>query len=316
MRGNNHSDDCGCEWCGNVGWNVDSWGGGGAGGGVPSFPVRLPGHLEGEPEPNAKCPVCGERVHFRQLDNGGRVYFDALGPPWPKHPCTDNSFAASSIVAPTGWDIPDNVEPSVEPADDLNIATGWTPFRFVSQKKGSRGDSPAHHLGWTTARARNLAASSWESWLVTEPLDIRRFDLAYRSDWSADGQAVVSYLAQVDSRSFSEFEAVVWSERRYAEIDSESVMEAFSIEFEARGRWALERYLARVDLSRFFGSPSKDSLLNALDRVVNEVRQLGWQDDKERVEWMRERVRETLWEHVFFDSRLLQPIMQLVVAYY
>ena len=41
-------------------------------------------------KPNARCPVCGEEVYFYQNSYGSRVYFDELGPPWPKHPCTDN----------------------------------------------------------------------------------------------------------------------------------------------------------------------------------------------------------------------------------
>jgi hypothetical protein len=40
--------------------------------------------------PNAVCPVCGASVYFYQSPDGGRVFFDDLGPPWPKHPCTDN----------------------------------------------------------------------------------------------------------------------------------------------------------------------------------------------------------------------------------
>lgn len=40
--------------------------------------------------PNASCPVCGASVYFYQSPNGGRVFFDELGPPWPKHPCTNN----------------------------------------------------------------------------------------------------------------------------------------------------------------------------------------------------------------------------------
>lgn len=40
--------------------------------------------------PNARCPVCGVEVYFYQSPYGGRVFFDDLGPPWPKHPCTDN----------------------------------------------------------------------------------------------------------------------------------------------------------------------------------------------------------------------------------
>jgi hypothetical protein len=39
---------------------------------------------------NAHCPVCGELVFFYRSPYDGRVYFDELGWPWPKHPCTDN----------------------------------------------------------------------------------------------------------------------------------------------------------------------------------------------------------------------------------
>jgi hypothetical protein len=49
--------------------------------------------------PNAKCPVCGCRVFFYQNEYGSRVFFDDLGPPWPKHPCTDNSWYASPASA-------------------------------------------------------------------------------------------------------------------------------------------------------------------------------------------------------------------------
>lgn len=51
-------------------------------------------------EPNARCPVCKKDVYFVQTEYGGRVYFDELGPPWPKHPCTDSgiqSHRASSV---------------------------------------------------------------------------------------------------------------------------------------------------------------------------------------------------------------------------
>lgn len=42
-------------------------------------------------DPNATCPVCGASVFFYSNGYGSRVYFDALGPPWPKHWCTDTS---------------------------------------------------------------------------------------------------------------------------------------------------------------------------------------------------------------------------------
>jgi hypothetical protein len=36
--------------------------------------------------------VCGAAVFFYRSPHGGRVFFDELGIPWPKHPCTDTSF--------------------------------------------------------------------------------------------------------------------------------------------------------------------------------------------------------------------------------
>ncbi len=41
--------------------------------------------------PNARCPVCGALVYFHSNEHGSRVYFDELGHPWPKHPCTDTA---------------------------------------------------------------------------------------------------------------------------------------------------------------------------------------------------------------------------------
>ena len=46
--------------------------------------------------PNANCPECGAPVFFYQNEHGSRVFFDELGPPWPKHPCTDLTGADTS----------------------------------------------------------------------------------------------------------------------------------------------------------------------------------------------------------------------------
>lgn len=39
--------------------------------------------------PNSHCPMCGEPVWFFRNRNGGCAYFDALGKPWPLHPCME-----------------------------------------------------------------------------------------------------------------------------------------------------------------------------------------------------------------------------------
>jgi hypothetical protein len=50
--------------------------------------------------PNAMCPECGDSVFFYQNSSGSRVFFDALGWPWPKHPCTDTDKAKRRHVTP------------------------------------------------------------------------------------------------------------------------------------------------------------------------------------------------------------------------
>lgn len=47
-------------------------------------------------DPNARCPVCGERVIYYENDFGSRVFFDSFGPEWKKHPRTDNNKRVSS----------------------------------------------------------------------------------------------------------------------------------------------------------------------------------------------------------------------------
>jgi hypothetical protein len=110
----NHPASCDCGWGGVWHGNVP-YGGGGRrfqcdGEQDSSAPRAESIHKlveRGSPRsltiPNAKCPVCGCRVFFYQNEYGSRVFFDDLGPPWPKHPCTDNSWhsspASGKIVA-------------------------------------------------------------------------------------------------------------------------------------------------------------------------------------------------------------------------
>lgn len=55
--------------------------------------------------PDSMCPVCGDTVYFYQSPYGGRVFFDDLGPPWPKHPCTDNSAHSHKTTTQKSWHI-------------------------------------------------------------------------------------------------------------------------------------------------------------------------------------------------------------------
>lgn len=95
MTGHNHYRDCTCGWCVNNGrsrinrsevtasYRVHE---------AKSFLQRNGARSVAGcyVNTNAKCPVCGAAVFFYANAAGSRVYFDDLGPPWAKHPCTDN----------------------------------------------------------------------------------------------------------------------------------------------------------------------------------------------------------------------------------
>lgn len=97
MTGFNHYADCDCGWCVNYGGRSPR-----------AHRARLVKDMHQRDalnvlkrnsaryisgcyvNPNAKCPVCGDAVYFYANEHGSRVFFDDLGPPWPKHHCTDN----------------------------------------------------------------------------------------------------------------------------------------------------------------------------------------------------------------------------------
>lgn len=76
-NGNNHRPGCNCGWGGifyglGIGLEDNYW-----------------YRSENYTNPNARCPRCYAWVYFYRSPDGGSVYFDDLGPPWPKHPCMD-----------------------------------------------------------------------------------------------------------------------------------------------------------------------------------------------------------------------------------
>ncbi len=87
----NHSSRCNCGW-------------GGVSYGLPTPQGTVSEQRISFANPNARCPACGESVFFFRSENGGAVYFDSLGWPWPKHPCMDQARsrggrAKTAIVA-------------------------------------------------------------------------------------------------------------------------------------------------------------------------------------------------------------------------
>lgn len=117
----NHSPSCTCGWGGEGHLGRTS-----VGGSLwprVSITSLLRDISRGYVNPNAHCPVCGDNVFFYQAPEGGRVFFDSLGPPWPKHPCTDNGRSVQRKL----------LEPQVKQVTDTSaevfqIKDGWEPF--------------------------------------------------------------------------------------------------------------------------------------------------------------------------------------------
>lgn len=94
----NHPPNCQCGWGGDTGGGY-SYARGASSSSADGFDWTRsrPATLESFINPNARCPVCGADVFYYRSPYDGRVFFDALGPPWPKHPCTDTGRGGFGI---------------------------------------------------------------------------------------------------------------------------------------------------------------------------------------------------------------------------
>lgn len=141
----NHPPDCNCGWGGDTG--------GGGYSGIYAKRIadgRLWSNLDLTYDsftiPNASCPVCGDPVFFYQSPYGGRVFFDELGPPWPKHPCTDTGtsgsarrsgthFTAGSVLGDVVFKPPQPTRPQVVPQ---RTPHEWRPLVTAEGKRPER----------------------------------------------------------------------------------------------------------------------------------------------------------------------------------
>jgi hypothetical protein len=176
MTGYNHLSTCMCGWC------VGGWRNHGSK--TVAEPVSRPfwtvrWTYDSFTVPNVVCRYCNAVVFFHQAWNGGRVFFDALGPPWPKHEC----MAASS-------------EPDVRSitADDRSLQAehtpawkteGWTPIRV---ERTSREDE------WHVLKCRRLDDDIFLRLLSVEPIEgvVRAPTLL--SAMTPSGFATISFL--------------------------------------------------------------------------------------------------------------------------
>jgi hypothetical protein len=172
MPGYNHFADCTCGWCLKLASSVAS-----APAPRTTYHRRQFGTYQSFLNPNATCPVCSERVFYYESPFGGRVFFDELGPPWPKHGCTSSTPEAHR---------PKMVSQSSRPAVAEWRTRGWQPLNIIRRYKED---------DWWVIGAILLSATERPLRLLFdgEP-PLRPKMMAQFNGWDAEGYGFVSYL--------------------------------------------------------------------------------------------------------------------------
>lgn len=84
----------------------------------------------------------GAEVFFYANGHGSRVYFDEIGPPWPKHPCTDRVPALTYPLA----NPPRTAPPLYRPGKGRRLSKRADGFEYLSRYRQQRGTPPPE--GW------------------------------------------------------------------------------------------------------------------------------------------------------------------------
>jgi len=172
VPGYNHSPDCTCGWC----FKIASP--------TTAAPVRRIVYHRRQfstsasfVNPNATCPVCGEQVFYYESPFGGRVFFDELGPPWPKHGCTSSTPEAR---------LGTTIQPRLSQTEPQWQGTGWEPLRIIRRYKED---------DWWVVRATTLGETErWLRLLFDAEPPLQPNMVALFRGWDASGYGLVSYV--------------------------------------------------------------------------------------------------------------------------
>ena len=170
MSGYNHFPGCGCGWC--------------LKNGATGYGQTTQVHYRSEPRakaffhhdsfvnPNARCPVCNNCVYFYQSPYGGRVFFDELGPPWPRHGCTD-SGREPRIIKSRGTQAP----------VPLWSTLGWRPAQVMRSRLNQQ---------WYVTFFKDINEGEWVEVLSTTPIILPQEFVAALKEWDEHGFSALS----------------------------------------------------------------------------------------------------------------------------
>ena len=193
MTGHNHYLDCTCGWCVKYGRRATRRPVVTSGGWERTFRT-----FESFTIPNAACPVCGASVFFYQSPSGGRVFFDELGPPWPKHPCTDNGRPPSRPI---------RLESAPKASPHRWQRDGWVPITINASRFAGT---------WQLIPVQNLKTHVFFEALAESRLHLAGETAAMMKPWDGNGWSVISYI-ELDG-SAEDVTIPIFEKRRYRDI--------------------------------------------------------------------------------------------------
>ncbi|MGA0601520.1 hypothetical protein ACO2Q3_12525 [Caulobacter sp. KR2-114] len=163
----NHRSDCHCGWGGTRSPRPAQ----------PSFfavppkPQSRAQRLRRLTIPDVRCPECRERVFFHQSVGGGRVYLDKLGPPWPRHLCTEHpDWNVRRLGEAGGGHIVRQRTPA-EVRRCVRDARGWLPVTDMQPGAGRPADSFVHALAGGTVWIETQSDGIALLWFPAKPFD-------------------------------------------------------------------------------------------------------------------------------------------------
>lgn len=294
--GYNHYWDCGCPFCVRRRW---------AGSGAQASISQMTLSYTAVTIPNARCPVCGDAVFFYKSPTGGRVFFDELGPPWPKHPCTDSTPQSGSHPAASNL--------STRSSDPSWVREGWTPMRVVSITEGAFELGQRMISDWWVVAVRSLRSGRATNFLIDADIGLRGDSLLYISEWNARGVATLSWFASPPGEVI-EYQA--WHPDHYAGVTIARFRELADFGDEVRGTIALRNLvesLVGTSSAAPLDSQSIDRIVLMVDEAIRWTRRDGWQRHRDDADRIESAVRNALGA---LDRGWLESVMTLARATY
>jgi len=83
--------------------------------------------------PHATCPICGADVFYYENENGSKVWFEHLGPPWPIHGCFEVSSKTPKKSKNTSSQKIEIKDFTVKNGFQYIAATTWSKMKIESE---------------------------------------------------------------------------------------------------------------------------------------------------------------------------------------